>query len=311
MIEIDLNDASEKVIPLGDKTLVVEGKVFDGDLCDFYEATHRTPRAKIVKKDWTWFDLLDDEDEVQVPAVFKVTKKPCDNDLIQNEAKVLPRLFPPGAADEKFYRYFPKLLETLEVRVNGETHQALVLHRAKGYVSFAEVLKAYPKGIDFRDMVWMWKRLLAGVGYAHERGTVHGALIPPHTIVHPIDHGAKVLDWSYAVALKDKEPRVRAMSTAWRSFYAPEIPERRPVSPATDVYMSAKCALALLGGNVETNEMPASVPDEVQKFIKVCLDPLPNMRPPNAWDLLEEFDKLLRKIVGKPVYRPFSMPRES
>lgn len=307
MISLDLKDPSEKTVPIGDKTLVVEGKLYEGDLCDLYAATHSTPQALVIKKDWTWYDLLDDEDEIRVPALLKVVKTPLDNDLVLNETKILPSLFPPGAADEKFYRYFPKMLEHLPVEIEGAVHEALVVHRVSGHISLAEILAAFPGGVDFRDMVWMWKRVLVGVGFAHEKGIVHGAVVPPHVIVHPTGHGAKVLDWSYAVNLKAKEPRVRAMSAKWEKLYAPEIPGRKAVTPATDIYMSAKCALALIGGDIDTNEMPDTVPEPIQQFIKECLDPSPNMRPQNAWDLHEEFDKLLRKVVGKPVYRPFNM----
>ncbi len=185
----------------------------------------------------------------------------------------------------------------------------------------------------------MFKRLLVGIGFVHTKDVVHGAIIPPHVMVHPIGHGAKIIDWCYAVDLRETDPkkaakaaapdpktawsrlvpptlvnpgpgagRVKAISAGWKEFYAPEILKKEVVSPSTDIYMAAKCAVYLLGGDVKTGQMPASVPAPIQGFIKSCILASPKGRPQDAWDLHEEFDGLLSKLVGKPTYRELSMP---
>ncbi len=241
------------------------------------------------------------------------------------------------------------------------------------YVPMSEVIAAYPKGLDFRDVAWMYKRLLSGLGFVAEMGVVHGAILPSHVLVHPTGHGAKIIDWSYSLNFAallapkavDPDPApakpakgaakqlnvwdlvrqnlyadpasvdptipagpppdpnkmyVKAISVDYQNFYAPEILRKETPSPSTDIYMAAKCAVALLGGDVGTNQLPASItpagdfpdPDkaraQLQAFLQLSLLPAQNKRPHDPWQVEEAFDKLLRMLVGERRYRPFTMP---
>lgn len=238
-------------------------------------------------------------------GLLKIAKSTIDNDLVENETRVLTYLTGRLKANSTFASYFPRLLQVL----NHDGHVALVTSYADGFVSLADILRAYPKGIDFRDMVWMYKRLLVGLGFAHEQGVLHGAVLPPHVLVHPTDHGAVIVDWSYALTDPGPKDRIKAMSLPYESFYALEIPRKETsLKPSTDIYMAATCAVALLGGDVKTGIMPDSVPKEIRDFFTPSLDESAKHRPQSAWDLHEQFDALLQKVVGKPTYRPFKMP---
>lgn len=308
---IKLTLTSGEAFKVGDRTIELGPKVCEGDLCDFYEASHLTPQGSVVRKDWTWFDLLSEDEEVRVPSLLKIVKSPEDNDLAEQEGKVLSRLFPKDQENAKFYRYLPRVLETFRVQIGKDkARQASVIARIDEHVTLADILKAYPKGIDYRDFVWMWKRTLVGVGFAHENGIVHGAVLPPHVLVHPTGHGAKIIDWSYAVQLGSVAtcPFIKAISARHEAYYPPEVFAKSEASPATDIYMIAKCGVALLGGDVRTNSMPDSVPEPIQALLRECLDPNARMRPSNAWDFHTALDKVLFDLVGKPTYRPFSMP---
>jgi hypothetical protein len=98
------------------------------------------------------------------------------------------------------------------------------------------------------------------------------------------------------------------MVPAYKDYYAPEIPEKKPVYPATDIYMVGKCAVALVGGDVTTNEMPSSVPGALQDFIRTWLAETQNLRPKDAWELRERFQEVCLKTVGKRKFHPFKMP---
>jgi len=295
--------------PTGMHETTVEGKTFTltspaafrGEICDFYscsffeESTHKPAGT-------AWERILEDDEGTEYRSYLKVATAPSDSDLVENEAKILTHLYPTDAKDEAFYRYFPRLLGSFQLRARGITRQANILAVAEGYVSFADILKAYPDGIDFRDAVWMYRRLLEGLGFVHSRGVVHGAILPCHVLIHPQTHGAKIIDWSYAV--QGQHP-IRAMSAAHLAFYAPEVRARRNATSVIDIYMAAKCFIALVGGDVAKNEMPASVPAEIKEFFARCLA---DLRPHDAWDLYDQFDELLRRVVGKRKYRPFVMP---
>ena len=332
------------------RTTHVGAKIASGDLADIHVAYSAAYPAGSDQK-----------------IVLKIGRDRKDNDLLENEARILNYLYPSTQKDEKFYRYLPRLLDT--ARLPDKRHVS-IFPLMEGYVSCQDILAAYPQGIDFRDMVWMYKRLLSGIGFAHEMGVVHGAILPPHVLVHPTGHGAKIIDWSYAlnfaalvtpsvvdpkagkptptkkpsldvwamlrqnlyeeddptpiiVGVAPQDPKkmyVKAISVAYQGFYAPEILKKENPSPATDIYMAAKLAVALLGGDVSTNQLPVDItrdgtfpePErartQLQAFLQVSLLPAQRKRPQDAWQVLEDFDKLLLNLVGTPTYRPFTMP---
>jgi serine/threonine protein kinase len=312
-------------------------------------------------------------------VVIKVSRDTDDNDLVWNEAGILGAIYPPDQPEGKLDKYLPRLLDAFEAK---DGHRVNVLARIQDYVSFEQILTAYPKGLNWLDVVWMYKRLLIGLGYAHTKGIIHGAIIPPHVMVHPVEHGAKLIDWSYALnfaarlapkavecchgtpgckgvgdkhwcvadptaakapaaskphkaanaweklledADYDPDPAVklpkpppvdpnrmyvRAMSVDWEHFYAPEILAKVQPTPATDLYMAAKCVVALLGGNVETNQMPDAVPVQVKAFLQSSLMPAMRARAFDAWELHDAFEKLVDTLTPRK-YRPFTMPAKS
>jgi serine/threonine protein kinase len=281
-----------QVIKTPKRTYVVKELISSGDLADLYDCTFSGKSG----------------DE---RCVFKVVQSAGDNDLAENESKVLRAMYPEKQKEEKFYRYLPKLLDTMVLRTPGTANRRVnVLQYADGYVSLADVIRAHPKGLDYRDVVWMFKRVLAAMWFVnHEKKVVHGALIPPHIMIHPTGHGAKIVDWSYAVSdWPSKAGRVKAISKAYRSFYPAEILEKRPVTPQSDVFMIGKCAVALLGGDLTTNQIPDSVPKPIRVFLSALLLPVQHRRPDDTGKLHEEFDELLVKVVGKPAYRPLAVP---
>lgn len=301
-IDLSLSSPGEHEVTVEGKTFTVTSPaLFKGEVCDFYACSFfEEPLHKPTGT--MWERLLDDDDGMEYRSYLKVATNPNDSDLVENEAKVLAHLYPASARDEKFFRYLPKLMGSFQIRNGSAIRQANILSIAEGYVSLADVMRAYPAGIDFRDAVWMYRRMLEGLGFAHSRGVTHGAVLPCHVLVHPKNHGAKLIAWSYAVI--GAKP-LRAMSQAHEAYYAPEVRARRNASSIIDIYMAAKCFIALVGGDVATGGMPDVVPAEIQEFFAKCTAEL---RPSDAWELYDQFDALLLSVVGKRKYRPFEMP---
>jgi serine/threonine protein kinase len=227
--------------------------------------------------------------------VFKIAQHPADNDLLENEARVLGELTGPTAA---LRSYQCSLTDSFLLRSKTQSRRVNVLVRAMGYRTLTEVARVYPNGLDYRDVVWMFKRTLAALWYLHGRGYVHGAVLPEHVLVHPITHGAKLIDFCYAVKLGE---RVRAISGPRRASYAPEILAKEPAGPATDIFMAAKIFRPMLA---------ADTPSRITGFFDGCMLAPIGRRPQDAGDLHEEFDRLLLKLVGKPKYRRLEMPPE-
>lgn len=273
-----------------------------GDLCDLYrcswEAPLVTPTEPVKRSRWEILSGADGSTDGAVQGVIKVCRSPADEDLVQNEINTLNLLYPPEQEEERFFRYLCKPLSTQPI---------LILPYLDGYVSLEDVIKAHPEGIDYRDMAWMFNRLLEGLGFVNDRFFIHGAVVPSHFMVDVRDHGGKLIDWSYAVRIADNAS-IKAISATWRDLYPPEVFAKRFPTPATDVYMAAKTAVLLLGGNAKTNELPEGVPPQIVELLHSCLGELPSSRPQHPWDLRTAFGKVMVDLVGKPKFRRFRMP---
>jgi len=100
--------------------------------------------------------------------------------------------------------------------------------------------------------------------------------------------------------------KVTAISPDWRSIYAPEILVREPVSPATDIYMAARCMFYLMGIS-PTQAAIAPCPLPMFRFLRACLLG-PKQRIQNTWQVHEDFRNILTELYGERKFRTFSMP---
>jgi serine/threonine protein kinase len=220
-------------------------------------------------------------------ALLKVPRRPADNDLMQAEASALSKLDTP---------YAPRLLESFTHEDSDRVRRTVnVIARQDGFVSLAEVHAAYPGGLDPRDVAWMWRRLLTGLGWAHHAGLVHGAVLPEHVLIHPAEHGLVLVDWCYSVPAGTAVP---ALVAKHRAAYPPEVPGKQPASAATDIFMATGLMLRLI----------RNPPEAMRRFARGCRYEKPRMRPQDAWRLLEEFDELLGDLYGPRRFRAFAMP---
>lgn len=323
-------------IVLGDKKSVTFGaRLAEGDLCNIYQGTYKDSNPAPKKPPnhtgpRTRFDHIledDDEEDADVPVIVKICIDPGNNDLLDREIQVLQILPSTDPNKTTFNNYYPISYGGFDSR--GQRGHIISL--VPDCFSVADVLKSYPQGIDYRDMAWMFKRTLVGLWWAHQHGILHGAVLPPHILLLGQNHGAKIIDWCYAAVTRGRakdtprrsiligEPnpidlsyssmtQIHVLLTEYADYYPPEVPEKKEASEATDIYMASKCMVALVGGDVKTNEMPDSVPREIQNLLNLCLHPQRRMRPSKADDVHEAFDNLLKGLVGKPTFRPFALP---
>jgi serine/threonine protein kinase len=228
-------------------------------------------------------------------AVLKIPLRPRDNDLLEHEADVLTRL--DTVADQRHRAYAPRLLESFRHRdADGVERHVNALEPLTGFHPLTEVAAAHPGGLDPRDAAWMWRRLLTALGWAHRARLVHGAVFPEHVLIHPELHGLVLVDWCYSTAF---DTHVPVLVDRHRDLYPPEVPGRRPASPATDIHLAARCMEQLMGERA---------PGPVRAFLRACVLPSQMGRPQDAWRLLEELDDLLERLYGPRTFRPFTMP---
>jgi serine/threonine protein kinase len=242
------------------------------------------------------------------PVLLKAARAPGNNDLLQAEVKTLQQI-DRALAGQPARAYYPALIECFRVQdEDGAEHQTNVLRQELDFVSLAQIHRLFPQGIDAADAAWMFNRVLAALGLCHDLGLVHGCVTLDHILVRLSDHGGMVIDWCYSVEIGAS---VLAISPPHAADVAPEIHARRPVSPATDLYMAARCVVHLLGGRGPVETLPTRVPRPIRDLLAACLLPSPHRRCNDAWQVMADFGTILRHLYGPPTFRPFLLPTSS
>lgn len=270
------------VVEIKKRRYVLEDVLYHGDIADLYACSWEGGKHR---------------------GLFKIVKNAGDNDLVENEGRMLEKLGMAEERPESVYKLFPRLHDSFTLKGKSGSRRVVVIGHYPNHLSLAEIIEAFPDGIDFRDAAWMWKRMLYAVGHAHHRGIMHGGITPDHVLVHPVEHGAKILDWTSAV----DTGHVKLVSKKWKDNYPPEVLAKRSASAATDIYMVSACIEELLGLQAAKHE-GSGVPPAICDFLKSCLIPAQGRRPNDAWQLHEDLDELLKALVGKRKYREFKMP---
>lgn len=278
------------------RAYVVGQLIAQGDIAGIYEAEYR-------------------EDEETKSAALKVTRSPVNNDLVGNEANVLRHLA--EKADPKGLPYLSKLLDSFRYRdaTSGADRQVNVLTKLDAdWYTLSQVKAAFPDGLDIRDALWMWKRLLIGIGHAHRAGVVHGAVTPDHVLINGPQHGLCIVDWCYASIehtitatrsidegwdYEEYEAGIgydplKAIVPKWKSLYPGDVLGKKSVSAKTDVAMASKTILSLF--NSET-------PVRFTRFAQACV----KAPHEDAWELMNELTDLAEEHFPRE-FRPFAMP---
>ncbi|MBC8163438.1 MAG: molecular chaperone DnaJ [Roseiflexaceae bacterium] len=270
------------VVERGSRRYVVDGEPVQGELAELFPASLDGARV-----------------------LLKVARHERDFDLMQAEATALRRLA--RALDGQPVRaHFPTLIEQFQLTDgSGARRTTNVLLEEGGTLTLETVVHAQPGGLHPADAAWIFNRMLAALAVAHDQGLVHGAVLLPHVLIRPADHNAVLIDWCYSV---ECGATIRSASPAWRGEYPPEVLGRQPASPATDIFMAARCVVRLLGGGDDVANLPASVPPAMRRLLQACLLPAPARRPNDAWQLFDDFNTILHACYGPPVFRPFVLP---
>ncbi len=246
------------------------------------------------------------------PAILKIARRATDNDLIRNEATVLKRLARiESDADHHFQGYLPELIAHLKIDDgSGPARATNAFRPADTYLSLEEICTHYPEGLDLRHVGWMWNRVLEALTFVHGKGIVHGAITPAHLLYNPISHGLILVGWSAAVAdFVDGTDHIRIVSRTYRDFYAPEVFDKAPAGPATDLYMAARAMLFALAPERRDGAIPTDLPRALAGFLRASLLKLPSRRIQDALAARRDLGDILETIYGPPAYRPLAVPQ--
>ena len=236
-------------------------------------------------------------------GVFKINRDSADNDRLVKEAKVLKRLTE-AERYSKFSNYFPHLVDSFRfVDLEDPTpRQANILRAASGLYCLQEVKEVYPKGIDPKDMAWIWRRLLVGLGFAHHNDMLHGALLPQNIFIHPQKHGLVITEWSNAlVDARGAVNTIEPLTSESANWYPKKVLTGEDLNPGLDIYMAAKSMTYLLGEDLSDKR--------IRTFFNGCTLTNLSRNPQDAWALLQEFNVLIENLWGPRKFHPFTMPK--
>lgn len=278
---------------VGGREYLIEGLIGRGDKADVFRGFWNNRPTEMV--------------------VIKVCRAIEDADLMAREIEVLSKL---GSSQEQgaefFVRQLPRLVSHGTISGPDGIARPVAAYRYRNRFDWtlADVLREYPEGVDPETMVWMWNRTLMLLAWVHRNDYVHGAIVPGHVLIHPLNHGAVLIDWACAVR---EGGRIPAISIANEAFYPEKALAGEPATAATDIAMSARCMIAVLGGNPATGDMPKSVPAPLAGILRVHglygMDD--GTRTDDALELHDRFGDIAEGVYGPRRYHPFHLPRRS
>lgn len=229
---------------------------------------------------------------------IKVAYERADNELLLDEARTL-RLF--EATRSPQLKQLPRLLDQFQT---ADGRAGLVLRHIDGY-DLNAIRARYPSGIDPRHAVWIFRRALSVVGFAHSQGVIHGNIEPTHLLVSPPDHNASLIDWGYSIVHPERTRQGFKVHNP--EYSAPEVAERKPPIPASDLYSLGKCMIFLLGGDLSTDTIPDSVDERLARFVQFFVRPSSRQRAQDAWEMYEKLKALREEIYGPHQFLKFEM----
>ncbi len=253
-------------------------------------------------------DIADVYSVVGKSQVIKVARHADDNDLLRAEAAVLPILR--RTVPLPILNGLPVLLSHFQIDGVWK-REANVLSTVSGFIT-AEAVHSKMPSLDGRTAVWIFKRILALLGWVHQAGYIHGAILPQHVLLYPdndghypIDprardvrkHSIRLIDWCYAVDFRQRT-RLSSWVPDYMAYYPPEIVAKSSLDETADFYMAAKL-IQLLSNNL---------PGELDAVLDRCMDKNPKRRYRKAADVLDSWTKAARAVYGSPRWVDFFLP---
>lgn len=220
---------------------------------------------------------------------------------------------PPSPSDRELYeRILAKEAELLSKIHHYSLPAFRALTRSKDgtlvlAMSFIEgknleaVLKKH-QALHPEEVSWITQRLLNGLFYLHQNGIVHGDVKPPNVLVQPSEHNAWLVDYGLASV----HPTSESQALGHTEYFAPpEIIEKKPPVPESDLYSLGLTIICALGGDPGSRQFPLHVPQPMRDF---CLDLTKHevVDRPNweSQDLIRRWSDIRQDVFGRRISFP-------
>jgi hypothetical protein len=242
-------------------------------------------------------------------VLIKLLRDNKDIALFDNEwemLQILQRSEAPGA--DIFTSFLPQPVSHGNITEGPYTGKRVNIYRwASGFHhTFEEVLNTYPHGIPARASIWIWRRILEILSFIHNSGLVHGAILPSHLLVQENEHGVRLV--GYSAAGRSGET-LQTISHRFESFYPQSTRSRLSLTAQLDITMSARCMIAILGGNPENGTLPGAVPSRLAGLLqRIARNGPSHSTREDAWSIREELGVIAGEVFGSPQFFPIVMP---
>ncbi|MEO9182414.1 MAG: hypothetical protein ABI467_02940 [Kofleriaceae bacterium] len=235
-------------------------------------------------------------------VALKIADQSSDNDLLQHEVRVLALLL---AKPDKTAIHFTPPRDQFRT---GDGRLGSVFARLDGLdlTAIRDIYRGRGEpGLPARHVVWILRRALAGLGWAHSQGVLHGNVDPSHILVRGRDHMVWLVDWCWAVV--NPAQTGQTFKALNERFSPPEVGARGRPTPASDLYALGKCAIHVLGGDPAAKTMPDAVDPKLARFIRYLCVESQGGRGQDAWELYLQLDKLREQIWGAHEFVPLDL----
>jgi hypothetical protein len=285
-----LPDAEAASLPrreVAGRTYLIEGRIGGNRRSEVYRGA--------------WADPLTER------VVLKVGRGPESAAPMERELATLDMLRRSTANGTPFFTALLPEVVASTARASAKEPVTVFRYKNRYDWTLADVLKEYPEGVTPRTAVWMWKRTLTIIAWLRLNELTHAAIVPEHILIHPLNHSVTLLDWSSAVRTGTIATGAQA---AHATFHPAEIAGGTPTTAQTDIAMSARSVIAVLGGDPAVGTMPASVPGPIADMLRLYARyDATGRRIADPLALEKEFGRIAEGVFGPPRYEPFRMPR--
>ncbi len=236
-------------------------------------------------------------------VALKLVDDRADNDLIQHEVDTLTILRTTAPVDDRGppTQHLPVVIDGLKT---ADGRLGTVFERVDG-IDLVELRRRLPDGVPPRHLIWIMRRALAALGWAHHCGVLHGNLDPSHLMIRPRDHMLWLVDWSWAVVNPARTGQgFKALN---ETYSPPEVSARKPPLPASDLYALGKCMIFAAGGDPTTRRLP-DMDERLSRFLRFMTQDSALGRPQDAWQTYAQVERLREQIWGAHTFVAFDVP---
>lgn len=218
-------------------------------------------------------------------ATIKLSSSSAAEARYAREAQVLRELqeVPNSVASAYVAQRLPGVVAQGPVEDKPGQHALILWHPNGCWGSLAALSERFAEGLDPRHAVWIWRRLLDVLGFLHAQGWSHGDVRPEHALVHPRDHGVRLISWASAqsgASAKDQ---------------------------AADLMRSARVILVLLSGKGHAGSISSHVPAELAQLVNQTSEDETFCRTHGATGLDTLLRAAAKEAFGPPVFVPLHL----